>query len=152
MVSAFAVTSAVSAAKQAGQSDIRQYDLTFGEPGDLYGTVYGKLTIDAKTGHFVYTANPTKISQEEKSDWKVKAGLTRPIAVVSTNSPLPTPSWIGFGSTTVTDGGTVHGEGYIDDFPVYSSDGSTSTWTTKDVVAWLDANSDSSWFGFIIFV
>src|SRR5512139_3199359 len=84
---------AVSAAKQAGQSDIRSYYLTFGESGSQYGTVYGKLTIDAKTGHFVYTANPTKISREEKGEWKLKAGRTRPIAVVSTKSPQPSPSW-----------------------------------------------------------
>jgi len=52
-VSAVAATTTVSA-KQAGASDIRQYDILFWMAGDR---VVGKLTVNFATGHYIVNAN-----------------------------------------------------------------------------------------------
>ncbi len=111
MVSAFAVTGAVSAA-EAGKSNDRQYDVKDVEQGEWI--VYGKLTVkvlDDGTGTYVLNANGARISKDVK-EWNKDRGIGYAGKLVDLYI-------YGTGITikkigTVNLGGTLHGEGTLD--------------------------------------
>ncbi len=110
VVSAFAVTSAVSAA-QTDASAIRQFDVK-----DLYDqVVIGKLTINTNGGHYTVNMNFAHASDLSKT-WLKNADRQYGQAkfsfwVVNTQAPYG-HVWVGWIALT-NDGGNVHGEGTL---------------------------------------
>ncbi len=106
MVSAFAVTGAVSAAGSS-KSNIRQYDVLSARAGDQ---LTGKLTVDLATGHYVVNANYGKVGIKDVA--KLNAGDVGYIHAIATDSSAQPPD-IYFGSITWNKGGNAHGEGTL---------------------------------------
>ncbi len=106
MVSAFAVTGAVSAAGSS-KSNIRQYDVVSAKAGDQ---LTGKLTVDLATGYYVVNANYGKVGI--KDDAKLNVGDIGYIHAIAADSSAQPPD-IYFGSITWNKGGNGHGEGTL---------------------------------------
>lgn len=124
MVSAFAVTSAVSAKKDDNTS-IRQYDITWN-----YGVnqVVGKLILNVATGHWVADVNFAKSDDSYMNkEWAKENSYHWYFNLFLQNNNAPKFLWIipGF-SWPFTPGGTAHGEGYLD-----MSNTETVTWLTN---------------------
>ncbi|MGZ4909019.1 MAG: hypothetical protein ACXV6K_10560 [Halobacteriota archaeon] len=110
MLSATVVTSAVSAAKQAGQSDVRQYDVRARYTQDV---VVGKLTVDFENRHYVIDANWGKATTlPDGTDYKdfIKGFAPHAGTINAANGAHS----IEFGSIIYNKGGTAHGEGTLD--------------------------------------
>ncbi len=118
MVSAFTVTSAVSAASENGP--VKQYDLH-----NKLGAVAGKVTVNFETGYWVANGNEAKISKDAKEGDKGEAGLVLPLYMTK-GKPLQFDD----ATLTVNQGGNVHGEGTVG----------------QDVLDQLSKLGDNAWF------
>ncbi len=133
MVSAFAVTGAVSA---ASKSNTRTYDVVWRDTGD----VIGKLTVDVSTGHYVINANYGKYSQELKEETFKDATLNHPnkhysVILIDDKSGVNI-----YDIGTLTRGGNVHGEGDLTDKRVEGLPAG------MDILTWFIQNGDKAYF------
>lgn len=157
MVGTVAATSAVSA-KQDDKSDIRQYDVYI-RYGPYAWIPYGKLIIDSKTGHYVYTANYGKLSTENKDLWKervdegIAEGETITITTYTDKEKVRPgdPYRLCFGSAKLNSGGTVHAEGYLNEAPILAwvEGQGVILFDSAGVVPWLDRYGEDATFSLV---
>ncbi len=110
MVSAFAMTTA--SARDAGQSDVRQYDVKFLPAADGTPRVYGTyvLTInDDGTGTYVVNGNLAKVDEKEYAK-TLDPKLNYYTLLMKVPGHMP----IGMGAITLNYGGNFHGTGTLD--------------------------------------
>ncbi len=105
MVSAFAVTSAVSAAP-SGKSGVQQFDIRR-QPDT---PVIGKLVVDTTTGYWVASVN---LNEDKDMKQLNKEYPSQDIPLGMWN-PDGTPASILIGFLLSNKGGTAHGEGTLD--------------------------------------
>lgn len=148
MVSTMAVTTV--SAKQAGKSDIRQYDIVSSRPdndGNLVNVVFGKLTLNVETGHYTFSFNIARVdawaksqgtSQDDKELYKKSADtyektyfqVTETVVLIN----YDTYRWVCLGTVAVlNNGGNVIGEGTVPDTVLPT----IQAWDAHDYV-WVD--------------
>ncbi len=110
MVSAFAITGTVSAAR-VGNSPNQQYDITFIL---TEGTNLGTLTVNTQTGHFVANVNFEKLSPELKQQAKDHAGEGISLYLYNNNVPGK-PIIHKISTDDINKGGNLHYEGTSQD-------------------------------------
>ncbi len=125
MVSAFAVTSAASAA-QAGQSNVLKFDVKSGD-----GTVYGHMTVVVNpdgTGTFTLNSNGQQWGGHDgKELWKEYwSGHTWGIFG---QDPSGASTTLAYPATITNEGGTEHGEGTLSV--------AATTWLIEHPDAWV---------------
>ncbi len=110
MVSAFVVTNVVSA-RDAGQSNIRQYNFKLSDLIDGTQYVFGKIIVNTETGAYVANGNILRWDKEyghsSKDVAKTDAGYTTPIHVINGFVVEPV------GLVTIDNGGNIHGQGTL---------------------------------------
>ncbi len=116
MVSAFAITGTVSAAR-VGNSPNQQYGITFVLEE---GTNLGTLTVNTQTGHFVANVNFGKLSPELKQQAKDHAGEGISLYLYNKNVPGK-PIIHKISTDDINKGGNLHSEG-----------------TSQDLVQWIN--------------
>ncbi len=125
LVSTVTATTAVSAAKQAGHSDVQQYDVK----AEYRPDVVGKLAVNFQNGHYVIEANWGKTTTTpDGADYKdfIKGFAPHAGQIIAANGAQS----IKFGLIVYNKGGTAHGEGTLD----------------KATVDWLKAHGDGAIF------
>ncbi|MGZ4892309.1 MAG: hypothetical protein ACXV2B_08670 [Halobacteriota archaeon] len=108
MVSAFAITSVVSA--QPDASAIRQFDVRASR-NQVNDVVVGKLTIDTNSGHYIINVNWEKAIEQTKTYFKDHHQYKFSYWLYNTKPPYGQVDlgWIGL----TNNGGNLHGEGTL---------------------------------------
>ncbi len=143
------VGAGVAAAKQSGQSSIRQYNIISVKAN---GAVVGKLTVDMITGHYVVNVNYGKggIKDLSKQVYPGMAGLMRAINTAST----PNEVWFYQVRVVFDNGGNAHGQGYVTDNmlpPKQEVPSDVEMLQGHAIVDWLNAYGDGATFNLIYY-